>query len=294
MAGNVLDTASPFWLRLYGHWVQLQGVMPTVEQASQRAFNELITVDGYRYEQRAPRGPRSWTYDYRWGTAAATAALESAAVDVNWSDPAMRTLFLDTDAAKVNMLPPDLLTVWTRSGDPALVINVGEADGLPMWLPSYGADNDATPAYQEIDVPVRGGVTYTATCWSAQMGSGSVVLSISGAATGSANGLTGSTAANPHQPTIVFTPAADGVVTVSTASSFSAGLMVYEGDCPPTSYRAGRRMPCSVSVREPARTHNLMHGWDCDPCTLPREHTSWVINEVGIDTLTPQDFGVFA
>jgi hypothetical protein len=290
-APQVPDSASPFWMRLYGHWVQLQGIMPVVDKTSQRQFSELTTVDGHRYVQRAPSAPRSWELDYRYATAAATAALESAAYDYNYSDPSMRTLFLDTNEAKVNMVPPNLLGLWTQNSDPQMVINVGEANGLPIWMPSYGVDDDVTPAYQEIDIPVRGGVTYTAAVWSAVLGSGSVALQISGAAVGSANGLTGSTAANPHQPTIVFTPVADGTVTVATVAAYSAGLMVYEGNCVPTSYRAGRRMPCSIAVQDAKTTTNII--WrDCDPCKLPREHTAWVIQEVGMDAVTPMDVGV--
>lgn len=290
-APNVLDTESPFWLRLYGHWVRLQGIMPVVEQDPGRAFNELVTVDGYRYEQRAPRGARSWTYDYRFGTAAATAALESAAYDLNWNDPSMRTLFLDTDAAKVNMVPPDLLQRWRNPAATSgpQVYNVGEPDGLPMWLPTY--DGGPNPAGGiSVQIPVRAGVTYTATVWT-QLGSGQVALTVSGAAVGSSNGGAGATPANPAQATVVVTPVADGVLTVSPALGFTAGLMVFEGDCPPSSYRQGQRMPCSISVHDPSRRHNLV--WKtCDPCELPREHTGWVIREVGMDTTTAQDFGV--
>lgn len=289
-APQVPDSASPFWLRLYGKWVRLQGIMPVVDKASERAFSELTTVDGYRYEQRAPRGPRSWALDYRYATAAATAALESAAYDYNFNDPSMRTLLLDTNEAKINMVPPDLLSLWRGPSDAGnLVLNVGEPDGLPMWLPGY--EGDGVSAYRSLQIPVRGGVEYTATVWSAIAGTGNTVLIVSGAAAASANGLTGSTAANPHQATTTFTPAADGTITVQTAVGFTAGLMVYEGDCPPTSYRAGRNMPCSISVHDPSTKTNLI--WrDCDPCKLPREHTAWTLHEVAMDATTVMDVGV--
>lgn len=285
------DSASPYWMRLYGHWVQLQGIMPVVDKSNQRVFSELVTVDGHRYEQRAPVGPRSWALDYRYATAAATAALESAAYDYNFNDPSMRTLLLDTNEAKINMVPPDLVNRWRNpnvTSGPE-VYNVGEPDGLPIWQPSYDGGPEPTEGIS-IDIPVRGGVTYTATVWT-RLGTGQVALTVSGAASGSANGGAGATLANPHQAVVVFTPVADGVVTVEPNVGFSAGLMVYEGDCPPTSYRAGRRMPCSVSVQDPASTTNLI--WRaCNPCDLPREHTSWVIREVGMDATTPMDVGV--
>lgn len=289
-APQVPDSASPFWLRLYGHWVRLQGIMPLVDKASERAFSELTTVDGHRYEQRAPRGPRSWSVDYRYATAAATAALESAAYDYNFNDPSMRTLLLDTNEAKINMVPPDILKLWSSGSATSgpLVYNVGETDGLPMWLPTY--NGDGVLGYRSVFIPVRAGVTYTATVWTT-LGTGVQAIQVLGAAAGSANGLNGSTVSNPHQATVVFTPVADGTAEVRVTIGFTAGLMVYEGNCAPTSYRAGRNMPCSISVQEPSTKTNLI--WrDCDPCKLPREHTSWILHEVAMDAVTPLDVGV--
>lgn len=289
-APQIPDSGSPFWLRLYGHWVRLQGIMPEVDKASERAFSELTTVDGHRYEQRAPRGPRSWSLDYRYATAAATAALESAAYDYNFNDPSMRTLLLDTNEAKINMVSPDLLTQWRNPNHTSgpVVYNVGEPDGLPMWLPTY--DGDGVSGFRSIQIPVRAGVTYTATVWTI-LGSGQAAITLSGAATGSVNGVDGATAAAPAQATIIRTPAADGTLTVTVTIGFTAGLMVYEGDCAPTSYRAGRDMPCSISVHDPSTKTNLI--WrDCDPCKLPREHTSWTLREVAMDAITPMDVGV--
>lgn len=304
-APNVLDTGSPFWLRLYGKWVRLQGVMPVVDVSSQRAFSELLTVDGYRYEQRAPRGPRSWAMDMRYGTAASAAALEAAAYDVNFDDPAMRTLLYDENAARVNMLPPDLLTQWrgVGAGDlPAAhtVVNVGGPDGLPMWLPTYGMDaevaDESGQPYWVTEATLRGGVTYTVAVWSITLGPGNgavVVLQSDGGGTlATLDGGSG-TAENPHLSWQSFTPADDENVMILSAMQYTAGLMLYEGDCEPTSYRAGQRTPCSVSVHDPSRTTNLI--WrNCDPCRLPREHTSWVLNEVGVDTQTPMDMGVWS
>ncbi|HEX6681162.1 MAG TPA: hypothetical protein VF062_00090, partial [Candidatus Limnocylindrales bacterium] len=257
-APQVPDSASPFWLRLYGHWVRLQGIMPVVDKASERAFSELTTVDGHRYEQRAPRGPRSWALDYRYATAAATAALESAAYDYNFDDPSMRTLLLDTNEAKINMVPPDLAMRWRGiiAGTPE-PLNVGEDSGLPMWLPTYGTDS-VSEAYRSLDIPVRAGVTYTITNWYYLLGNGTTVLSVSGAASGSALSVSGGTAAAPRQATLVRTPASDGVLTVETRVGYSTGLMVYEGNCAPTSYRAGRGMPCSISVRDASTKTNLI------------------------------------
>lgn len=304
-APNVLDTESPFWLRLYGKWVRLQGVMPVVDVSSQRAFSELLTVDGYRYEQRAPRGPRSWAMDMRYGTAASAAALEAAAYDVNFEDPAMRTLLYDQNAARANMLPPDLLTQWRGIGagdTPAAhtVVNVGEPDGLPMPLPTYGIDaelaEETDEPYWITEMTVRGGVTYTVAVWSITLLSGNQVVRVTeaeGGATIASLAGGGGTADAPALRWQSFTPDEDMTIVLRSAMQYTAGLMLYEGDCAPTSYRAGQRTPCSVSVHDPSRTTNLI--WrNCDPCRLPREHTSWVLNEVGVDTLTPMDMGVWS
>lgn len=280
-APNILDTQSPYWLRLYGRWIHLNGIMPVNEVEPGRAFSELVTVDGYRYEQRAPRGPRTWELPYRYGTAAATAALESAAYDIVLNDAASgHTLFLDTNQAKVNMAPPDLLSTWRNPNVTSgpLVLNVGESEGQPIWLPTY--DGGPNPAGGiSIDVPVRAGVTYTATVWTT-LGAAQTAITVTGAAAGAANGAAGATVASPAQATVVFTPVADGVVNVKPQLGFTAGLMVYEGNCAPTSYRAGRRMPCEVSVQDPKVTNNLIWRY-CNPCNLPRENAVFTIREVG-------------
>jgi len=292
MTPEIPVTLSPYWLRLYGKWVHLEGIAPEVPVEPGRAFNDLVTVDGYRYVQRAPRGPRTWTLKYEYATAAATAALETAAYDYNFNDPSMRTLFLDTNAAKVNMVPPDLVTQWRNPNATSgpEIYNVGESEGQPIWLPAY--DGGPTPETGiKTQIPVRAGVTYTATVWT-RLGSGQVALQISGAAVGSVNGAAGATLANPHQSTIVFTPVADGIVTVQPALGFTAGLMVYEGDCAPNKYRAGRRMPCAVSVQDPSLDTNVIWPAACDPCDLPREGSTFTLQEVAMDAVTPLDVGV--
>lgn len=292
-APTIPVTQSPYWLRLYGKWIHLEGIAPEVSVDPARAFSELTTVDGYRYEQRSPRGPRSWVLDYQYATAAATAALESASYSITLATGAAsgQVLLLDVNQAKVNMVRPDLLALWRNPNVTSgpLVYNVGESEGQPIWLPTY--DGDGVIGYRTASIPVRAGVTYTATVWTT-LGTGTVALQLTGAATASSNGLNGSTVTNPHQSTIVFTPVADGVVNVRTTVGFTAGLMVYEGNCAPTSYRAGRRMPCQISVQDPTLGTNVIWPASCNPCDLPREQSSWVLHEVGIDAVTPLDIGV--
>lgn len=296
---EIPDSASPFWLRLYGRWIHLQGITPVVQKDSQRAFNGLTTVDGHQYVQRAPRGPRSWSVDYRYATAAATAALESAAYDYNFDDPDMRTLLLDTNEAKVNMVEPDLLRRWQHPAiaPPFYTINVGESAEDPLWLPGYVVTVDDVGVAGIQRIPVRAGVTYTAVFWTVYPNPfpEALTISVNDVIVASDAIAGGGTEANPELVSITWTAAADGVAVLSmniNTMAYSAGLMFYEGDCPPDYYRAGRRMPCSVSVQDPSTVTNLIWSKNCNPCDLPREHTAWVISEVGMDSTTPLDIGV--
>lgn len=284
IAPEIPETLSPYWLRLYGRWTHLEGVQPVNEVAPGRDFSELITVDGYRYVQRAPRGPRTWTLAYDTSTAAATAALESAAYDMS-----TQTLLLDTNAARVNMVPPDLLATWSTFSGPIRTMNVGTLES-PLRISGYGLAKEGVP-FNSTNLVVRGGVTYTVVVWyTTPLTPGEVVLKVSGAAVGSAPGLAGATEDVPGKAVITVTPANDGVLTVEALFGYTAALMVYEGDCEPEFYRAGRRMPCAVSVQDPTRTINqIWPSQACNPCDLPRESTAWVIQEVAADAFMVMD-----
>lgn len=298
VAPEIPETLSPFWLRLYGKWIHLEGVRPAVPVAPGRAFSELVTVDGYRYVQQAPRGPRTWTLDYEYGTAAATAALESAAyTTVRYRDPLTRTLLMDRNDAKVNMVDPDLNTAWAVEWDaslgvpqPLYIINVGEGPDKPIWLPSYDLGNrDGTlpEAYtRRAYFPVIPGVVYTAALWSVVNVSTSI-LRINDADTNILLGQyvavgTVPDPANPQLARVTFTAPASGIIELEMDVSYmNTGLMLYEGDCPPDYYRAGRRMPCQVAVQDPALTTNLIWPKKCNPCDLPRENATFTVQEVG-------------
>jgi len=281
-APDILDTQSPYWLRLYGQWIHLNGIMPVNEVEPGRAFSELVTVDGYRYEQRAPRGPRTWELPYRFGTAAATAVLESAAYDVvQTTAPSGQTLLLDTNAAKVNMVRPEM-TIQAEASSTLPPIMAG---GVMLPSMRQGA--------QEYDyIPVRAGVTYTAAVWTTAPAD-DFVLVINRPGIGNIVGYAagGGTPSDPELVHITWTPSDDEGIYVygTTDTGSTAGLMFFEGDCPPERYRRGRRMPCPVSVHDPKITNNLIWRY-CDPCKLPREHVSFVIQEVGQHAVS----GVFA
>lgn len=321
IAPEIPETLSPYWLRLYGKWIHLEGIQPVNDVAPNRAYSELVTVDGYRYMQRAPRGPRTWTLPYELGTATATAALESAAYDNNFDDPAMRTLFLDTNSAKVNMVDLDLNTLWSSVWKTDLgfvsphyaVINVGEGVDRPIWQPTYDIaflDEDQAVTVQTLGrrafFPVRAGVTYTAVAWEVfpigGSGGGTSVLPygmisisqnevlVAQSATEIPNNRPLPTNEDPNLVSVTFTAATDGVVQVwlgreTGASYYMAGFMFYEGDCPPDYYRNGRRTPSAVMVQDPALTVNpIFPSQACNPCALPRETASFTLLEVGVGT----------
>jgi hypothetical protein len=289
IAPEVPETLSPYWLRLYGKWIHLEGIQPVVDTSPNRAFSDLVTVDGYRFVQRAPRGPRSWALAYDHATAAATAALESAAYDFNFNDPLTRTLFLDTNAARVNMVDPELVRKWQHPAiaAPFYTINVGESPDDPVWQPSYVATAEDVGIAGIVYIPVRAGVTYTAAFWTVHPNvfDDALKIEVNNAEVASAPNIPGGTEANPQLITLTWTPANDAVAAVEIniqSMAYSTGLMFYEGDCPPNYYLAGRRMPCQVSVQDPTLTSNLI--WpsaNCDPCALPRESTSFNVLEVG-------------
>lgn len=282
------DTQSPYWLRLYGKWIHLQGVKPETNVEPERAFSSLTTVDGFRYVQQAPRGPRSWELSYEYGTAAATAALESAAYGFNYSDPLARTLFLDTNSARVNMVDPDLAGKWQHVNvlPPQYVLNVGESSDDPMWQPSYVATVDDVDDWGVQRIPVRAGVTYTAVFWTVFPNplADALTVTVNAVEVASDAIVGGGTQDNPELVTLTWTAVTDGVAVVAmhiNSVPYSAGLMFYEGDCPPDYFRAGRRMPCEVAVLDPKLGVNPIWPGNCDPCDLPREQSTFTVMEVG-------------
>lgn len=288
MTTMIPETLSPYWLRLYGKWIHLDGIKPENEVTPQRDFSELVTVDGFRYVQQAPRGPRTWTLDYDYGTAAATAALESAAYGFNYADPLMRTLFLDTNSARANMVEPDLAQKWqhVNLAPPQYVINVGESADDPLWQPSYVAAVEDLGDWGVQRIPVRAGVEYTGAFWTVHPNNfpDALTIIVNGVEVASAPNIPGGTEANPQLITLTWTAPADSVAVVTmnlNSMAYSAGLMFYEGDCPPDFYRAGRRMPCEVAVQDPKMSVNPVWPGTCSPCDLPREQSTFTVMEVG-------------
>jgi len=288
-APEIPDTQSPFWLRMYGHWMHLEGVVPETETTQGRGFSELITVDGYRYVQRAPRGPRTWTFNFEYATAAATAAMESVAYDIIQTEAASgRTLLLDTNQAKVNMVRPEITTQpkasVTYQQMSSTTLQPIRAGGV--WLPSIEHLPSGDPEYDTI--PVRSGITYTAAVWTTAASGEDVLVLDTAAGNVIGTAVGGGTITDPELVDVTWTAPGDEDIRVygqvgAFSDTFStAGLMFFEGDCPPETYRRGRRMPVEVAVQDPSMTSNFAWPYpDCDPCALPRESTSFVVQEIG-------------
>jgi hypothetical protein len=246
---SVIPTASPFWLRLAGTWIHLEGVAPGASTAKSRATSEMVTVDGVRLVQQAPTGPRDWTLNYQWATPEALAAIEAAAEAVE------DVLFLDTTLSKANMLAPrDCFGLVST----AAAVNAG---GVPLRA------LDLTAAYVRT-VAVRTGVTYYVSAWTAASTSIGTVTYPGGS---------GALTPSAGRVTRAFTPNADGTatVTVNAGATTTSGLMVSEG-ISPTQFLAGQRMPVTVSVGDPSRTANRAFA-----SALPWSDYDITIKEVG-------------
>jgi hypothetical protein len=258
----VTPTASPYWLLINGAWVHLEGVTPGVEIARNRATSELITVDGYRYWQQAPRGPRDWTLNYQWATPVAAAVLEAAA------EQGGELWLLDQTKSIGNMLPPDACFGY----DPAAaVIDCG---GVPLRA------LDLTSAHV-VATKVRAGVTYYVHAWSASGSAatlGTVAYPGGSAALTTADRFPAEYEADfPLEEVLVsFTPTADGdaTITLTAGGPATSGLMLTEG-LEPDRFVHGSGSPCKVAVADPSQTVN--RAW---PDRLPWSDYAVVVKEV--------------
>lgn len=219
MAWNVAETSSPFYLRLAGTWVHLEGVNIGVPIATDRPSSTFTSLGGHRYHQRAPLARRTWSVSLSSATPAGIAALSAATeLDEVWL----------MDETVANMLPP-------RScfGDSTAV------DCDTLSLPGFSSGDEVTGR-------VRGGKATTLALWTSG--------ALSPAASITYPGGTGSvTASSSGQSSETFTPSSDGEVTITMPSAGVAGLTLTEGD-PPDLWTPGESMPCKVMVEDPAET----------------------------------------
>lgn len=235
----VAQTGSPYWLRVNGTWVQIQGVTPGVAASTERPSSAFQSLEGNRYEQRGTVARRSWSWELPYATTAHAAVL-AAAVE---SDA---EVWLYSDAA-VNLLP-------NRScmGSGATV----DCGGVPL-----GAISAAVPSPM-----VRGGVPVTFSCWS-NAPAGTLVAGITYPGSGLVLYSAGS-----GRVSGVMTPSADGLAVIGIAGATS-GLMLTPGATVPDTWVPGESMPCKVVLDDLGDSLRYFHGggWRHDFSVAIRE-----------------------
>lgn len=98
---SVFATGSPYWLRVNGKWMHLEGVTPGVSDTADRPSSDLLVLGGRRYTSRAKRAAREWSLDFAHATPEAVRLLALAA-----HGQAGDVMLLDLSAARGNMLDP--------------------------------------------------------------------------------------------------------------------------------------------------------------------------------------------
>ena len=238
----VLPTRSPYWLRVNGHWVHIEGVAPSVDVDTDRPSSTFRPMGGGRLRQIAPIGMRSWSVSSEWASPTTFRMLRLAAQfpDDVW--------LLDRSMAVANMIDPrDCQGIG--GGETIL------AGGMPL-LP-YGV-------FKTVKMPVRKGVLTFVSLWSHRSGT-------IGSATypGGYQVLHCPSGSVAQRAVVSFVPDADGELSMN-AHDDTTGLQVTE-DFLPDEWMMGERTPCLVAVEDPARTVLRMNSraqglgkWSCE------------------------------
>lgn len=233
------NAAGPFWLRIAGEWIHLDGVVPGSSVATQRPRSEWVSVGGHRHTQQAQRGPRDWSFDVQYATPTSVAALQVAA-------EGGEVWLLDTSASAANMLDPRA-THSLDETDPVMLCG-----GVPLRC--FTSEHAVTH-------PVRVGSSYTASVWTDAV-EGEIVATVSGV-TESGNILAPEGSGATRQATATFTPDDndDVVLTVLNPVDWRAtGLQLVENAVPVVAWQAGQRTPCRVSVEDPSQEMSFLRG----------------------------------
>lgn len=227
---KVIAAGSPFWLRLFGEWIQLEGVVPDVSAGTSRLRTAFESVDGVTWEQQAPKHRRSWSLPIPWQSRVATRVLEVAAHSPEdlW--------LLDRTRAVVNMLRPG-----DCYGDGTALL----ADGMP--LRRFTAERTVTSL-------VRRGVETFVGVWT-DAAAGTPVATVSWP--GGSEVLTAPAGTTAQRASVAVMPSADGDLTI-TAAAGTTGLQVTE-DWLPDEWMAGQGAPCRVVVDDPSGTLHRMN-----------------------------------
>lgn len=229
-APDPAPTGSPYWLRLNGVWVQIEGIVPEVATDTTRPRSTFTSLDGNRYEQRGPRARRSWSWKLPHAASAHVAALVAAV------ESAAEVWLMTDIASGGNMLPS---SACMGPGLPAL-----DCGGVPLGWITTGT---------EATTRVRGGVPTTISFWSTAASSFDAVR-----VTYPGGVLNTRSAGGGLQASGTFTPSSDGTATIRVLAGPTSGLMLTE-DAPPTSWLPGEAMPCPVVVDDPEDTLTMLH-----------------------------------
>lgn len=243
-------TQGPHWLQLNGVWIHLDGVRPASTVTPTRQASDLNTVDGVRWVQQAPLAAREWAIAVQWAEPVILSALRVAAANAPGCDPWL----VDEHLAQQNMLAP---AACYGTNPAAQVVDCG---GVPLRALDTTADYTVT-------VPVRAGVTYYPRVWGGLDGGRVLTVTYPGSPGPVTASETSSILWPSKYPAIwpggspgdrgavaPFTPAVDGVATVTVpAGAVASGLMVSQ-DFTCGTFLPGQKTPCRVQVVDPATT----------------------------------------
>lgn len=212
-------TGSPFFLRVNGVWLQVEGVEPTVSTDASRPRSTFTSLEGNRYEQRGSKVRRSWSVSIPWAAAPNIGSLVAAA------ESSAEVWF--TSSAALNLLPSASCFGATL---PAI-----DCGGVPLGRITVGATSTAR---------VRAGVPLRLSAWStAAAGTNVAQIAYPG-------GTVTLASAGSGQVSAAFSAATDGTATITTLAGPTSGLMLTE-ITPPTTWSPGESMPCLVVVDDP-------------------------------------------
>ncbi|QIK82983.1 hypothetical protein [Sanguibacter sp. HDW7] len=235
----------------------MPSVAPGVSPEVSRASNELVTLDGSRYVQRAPGSSRTWTLQARLLSPADLAFL-AACADGTVPGP----LFLYTDdAARTNLLPSDVAAPG-RAGTTALGSSLGVVlVGMPSGVETVtGAVQASAAGAWSATVPLQAGLSYTLSAWASTAGTALAWRTLSRAGAQLQTGVvTTAAAAGAFCGQSAFTPdaLATGVqVALAAGTATVGGLRLTEGEHEPV-WLSGRGVPVVV-VDDPAETLQLI------------------------------------
>ena len=230
-------TRSPFYLRVNGVWLPLEGVNPGTGRNSERASSSFNSVDGVGYVQQAYLAQRTWEFDWTMATPASVAAVAFAAQNPHdvW--------LWDETAARANALPdyacygPEAHPVLLCGGFPLRSLTAG----------SSGTGAGATvltrpivPGFPLI-VAVWTDATAGTTVGSVDDGDGSLPL-VAPAGTG------------PRVTSVELNaPEADSLtITIPASTTYLVSGLTLTDGLAPSSWLPGQATPCQVSVSDPS------------------------------------------